>query len=120
MVKLFSDGQSELNEESAGVITERVSEGVYRLTGSLMGFNSDSAWDIEVPSDDNKQPLIWVESIVEASGDIIVKTYHRTHPTAPGFAQNNIDGYNDGDPIDIPAGRWIDLRVQVYSNDTDA
>ncbi|WP_144413108.1 hypothetical protein [Pragia fontium] len=85
-----------------------------------MGFNSDSAWDIEVPSDDNKQPLIWVESIVEASGDIIVKTYHRTHPTAPGFAQNNIDGYNDGDPIDIPAGRWIDLRVQVYSNDTDA
>ncbi|VEJ54658.1 phage tail fiber protein [Pragia fontium] len=117
VVKLFSDGSCELNNESKGVTAERLSEGVYRLSGSLMGFNSDGLWDIEVPSDDNKQPLIWVKSTVEASGDIIVKTYHRTHPNAPKFAQNTIDGYNDGDPIDIPVGRWLDLRVQVYSND---
>lgn len=118
VVKLYGDGSSELNNESKGVLTERESVGIYRLSGSLMGFNSDGLWDIEVPSDDNKQPLIWVKSTVEANGDIIVKTYHRTHPNAPKFAQNIIEGYSDGDPIDIPAGRWVDLRVQVYTNDT--
>ena len=119
VVKLFSDGSCELNNESKGVTAERLSEGVYRLSGSLMGFNSDGLWDIEVPSDDNKQPLIWVKSTVEANGDIIVKTYHRTHPNAPIFAQNTIEGYNDGDPIDIPSGRWIDLRVQVYADELE-
>ncbi|PHI31021.1 phage tail fiber protein [Budvicia aquatica] len=117
IVKLFSNGFCELNEESSGVTTERLSEGIYRLSGSLMGFHSDGAWDIEVPNDDNKQPLIWVNTTVEANGDIIVKTYHRTHPNAPRFAQNTIEGYNDGDPIDIPSGRWIDLRVQVYTEE---
>ena len=117
IVQLNGDGSSTLNEESAGVTTERLSEGIYRLSGSLMGFNSDGLWDIEVPSDDNKQPLFWVKSTVEANGDIIVKTYHRTHPNAPKFAQNIIEGYNDGDPIDIPTGRWLDLRVQVYTEE---
>ncbi len=117
IVKLFGNGSSELNEESDGVTTERLSEGVYRLSGSLMGFNADRLWDVVVPADDNKQPLIWVKSTVEADGDIIVNTYHRTHPSAPIFAQNIIEGYNDGDPIDIPVGRWVDLRVQVYTEE---
>lgn len=120
IVKLHGNGECELNYESVGVTTERLSEGVYRLSGSLMGFNADAAWDIEVPADDNKQPLIWVKSTVEANGDIIVKTYHRTHPNAPKFAQNVIDGYSDGDPIDIPSGRWVDLRVQVYTDELEA
>lgn len=46
-------------------------------------------------------------------GSILVKTYHRTHPNAPEFANNKIDGFNDGDPIDIPAGRFISVRVQM-------
>lgn len=117
IVKLFTDGSCELNQASEGVTTERLSEGVYRLSGSLMGFNADRLWDVVVPADDNKQPLIWVKSIVEADGDIIVNTYHRTHPNAPQFAQNVIEDYNDGDPIDIPAGRWVDLRVQVYTEE---
>ncbi|WP_129586851.1 hypothetical protein [Proteus alimentorum] len=29
------------------------------------------------------------------------------------FASNEIDGFNDGDPIDIPSGRFISVRVQV-------
>ncbi len=120
IVKLFGSGQCELNQASEGVTTERLSEGVYRLSGSLMGFNSDRLWDVVVPADDNKQPLIWVKSTVEADGDIIVNTYHRTHPSAPIFAQNIIEGYSDGDPIDIPAGRWVDLRVQVYADELEA
>ncbi|MFI8417682.1 prophage tail fiber N-terminal domain-containing protein [Serratia sp. NPDC078593] len=117
IVKLFCDGTCELNDESAGVTTERVSEGVYRVSG-VLGFNSDDTWGgpdggIEVPLDRNKQPLIWVDYEVEATGDLLIKTYHRTHPTAPVFARNEIVGYDEGMPIDIPADRWIDLRVEM-------
>ncbi|HEK0622949.1 hypothetical protein [Proteus mirabilis] len=46
-------------------------------------------------------------------GSILVRTYHRTHPNAPKFARNDIDGYKDGDPIDIPDGRFISVRLQM-------
>jgi hypothetical protein len=116
IVKLFSDGNSELNAESDGVTTERTDTGVYQVSG-VMGFNADTAWHIEVPKDENGQALIWVDYEVSADGDITVKTYHRTHPASPAFAQNTLQGYQNGDPIDIPAGRWLDLRVQVYAAD---
>ncbi|WP_443006492.1 MULTISPECIES: phage tail fiber protein [unclassified Serratia (in: enterobacteria)] len=59
-------------------------------------------------------PLVWVDYAVEESGDLLIKTFHRANSSAPTFAQNIITGYKDGDPIDIPAGRWLDLRVQIY------
>ncbi|EPG6064457.1 MULTISPECIES: hypothetical protein [Proteus] len=46
-------------------------------------------------------------------GSILVRTYHRTHPNAPKFTRNDIDGYKDGDLIDIPDGRFISVRVQM-------
>ncbi|WP_197091739.1 pyocin knob domain-containing protein [Serratia oryzae] len=118
IVKLFGNGQCELNGESQGVTTERISEGVYRVFGTL-GFNSDAEWGgidggIEIPTDRNKLPLVWVDYEVEESGDLLIKTFHRANSSAPIFAQNIVTGYKDGDPIDIPAGRWLDLRVQVY------
>lgn len=121
IVKLFRDGSCELNDESKGVTTERVSEGVYRVSGTL-GFNADAQWGgpdggIEVPLDRNKQPLIWVDYEVEPTGDLLIKTYHRTHPAAPAFARNDILGYDEGMPIDIPEGRWVDLRVEMPENE---
>ncbi|WP_392944984.1 prophage tail fiber N-terminal domain-containing protein [Serratia ureilytica] len=121
IVKLFSDGTCELNDESQGVATERVSEGIYRVSGTL-GFNADAQWGgpdggIEVPLDRNKQPLIWVDYEVEPTGDLLIKTYHRTHPAAPVFARNDILGYDEGMPIDIPEGRWVDLRVEMPAVD---
>lgn len=120
IVKLFRDGTCELNDESQGVTTERVSDGVYRVSGTL-GFNSDAQWGgsdggIEVPLDRNKQPLIWVDYEVEPTGDLLIKIYHRTHPTAPSFARNEVPGYEEGMPIDIPNGRWVDLRVEMPTN----
>ncbi|WP_269933897.1 hypothetical protein [Serratia liquefaciens] len=117
IVKLFRDGSCELNEESQSVSTKRVSEGVYRVSGTL-GFNADAGWGgqdggIEVPLDRNKQPLIWVDYEVESTGDLLIKTFHRTHQAAPEFARNEMLGYGEGMPIDIPDGRWIDLRVQM-------
>ncbi|WP_447875633.1 pyocin knob domain-containing protein [Serratia fonticola] len=136
IVKLFGTGEGELNDESEGVTTERISVGVYRVSG-VLGFNGDGAWGgagngIEIPVDDNKRPLIWVESKVLPDGDIEIRTYHRTYGTGP-YSARNIEAMDsgevdkkkqpifvempDGTPIDIPAGRWIDLRVEMPASD---
>ena len=44
---------------------------------------------------------------------ILVKTYHRTHPNAPVFARNEIEGLADGDPIDIPVDQFVSVRVEM-------
>lgn len=121
IVKLFGTGESELNDQSQGVTTERVSEGVYRISGTL-GFNADAEWGgvdggIEIPTDRNKLPLVWVDYEVDETGDLLIKTFHRVNSTAPKFAQNVKVGYKEGQPIDIPDGRWIDLRVEMPASD---
>lgn len=113
VVQVKGDGASMLNNESRTVTTTRLGTGVYQVSG-VMGFNADTAWHIEVPKDENGQPLIWIDYEVSEDGDITVRSYHRTHPNSPAFAQNILPDHQDGDPIDIPAGRWLDLRVQVY------
>ncbi|WP_411704402.1 hypothetical protein [Edaphovirga cremea] len=123
IIKLFGNGVIENNESAVGTIAERVDRGIYRLSG-MLGFNADALWGgndggISIPEDKNKQPLIWVDYDVEASGDILIKTYHRTHPDAPAFARNVKEGYENGDPIDIPDGRWIDLRIYMPVNDVE-
>jgi hypothetical protein len=132
IVKLFGTGESELNDQSQSVITERISNGVYRVSG-VLGFNADGAWGgagngIEIPVDDNKRPLVWVESKILPDGDIEIRTYHRTYDTGP-YSMRNIRAMDsgevdkkmqpifvempDGTPIDIPKGRFIDLRVEM-------
>ncbi|WP_446500403.1 phage tail fiber protein [Proteus mirabilis] len=44
---------------------------------------------------------------------LMKKTYHGIHPNAPKFARNDIDGYKEGDPIDIPDDHFISVRVQM-------
>ncbi|WP_168197688.1 pyocin knob domain-containing protein, partial [Brenneria corticis] len=122
IVKLFSDGSFETNDEATGVTAEKIGIGEYRISGCL-GFNADPAWGgagggIEIPTDINKQPLLWVDYEIEADGSIIIRTYHRTHTDAPEFARNNIVGVENGQPIDIPAGRWVDVRVQMPGSDS--
>lgn len=117
IIDINSDGRFTTNDESEGATVTRVAQGEYLIEG-VLGFNADAGWGgvdggIEIPLDVNKQPLIWVNSKVNKDGSILVKTYHRTHPNAPEFARNDIDGFNDGDPIDIPAGRFISVRVQM-------
>ncbi|MFV3078143.1 hypothetical protein, partial [Niveispirillum fermenti] len=117
IVNISSAGTFTTNDESEGATVTRVSQGEYLIEG-VLGFNADAGWGgvdggIEIPLDVNKQPLIWVDSEVNEDGSILVRTYHRTHPNAPKFARNDIDGYKDGDPIDIPDGRFISVRVQM-------
>ncbi len=117
VININPDGTFTTNDESEGATVTRVAQGEYLIEG-VLGFNSDAGWGgvdggIEIPLDVNKQPLIWVDSKVMEDGSILVRTYHRTHPNAPKFARNDIDGYKDGDPIDIPDGRFISVRVQM-------
>ncbi|HHX4111579.1 hypothetical protein R2B78_07225 [Proteus mirabilis] len=117
IIDINPDGTFTTNDESEGATVTRVAQGEYLIEG-VLGFNADAGWGgvdggIEIPLDVNKQPLIWVDSEVMEDGSILVRTYHRTHPNAPKFARNDIDGFNDGDPIDIPDGRFISVRVQM-------
>jgi len=117
IVNIFGDGSAETNEESDGVTVQRIEKGVYLIEG-CMGLNSDAAWGgidggFEIPTDRNKQPLIWLDFEVNADGSVLVKTYHRTHSSAPVFARNELDGIKDGDPIDIPAEQFVSVRVEM-------
>ena len=120
IVQLFSDGSCQLNDESEGCTVTRQAIGEYLIEG-CMGLNADAAWGgidggFEIPSDRNKQPLIWLDYEVKADGSILVKTYHRTHPSAPAYARNERDGINDGEPIDIPSDQFVSVRVEMSAS----
>lgn len=117
VVKLFSDGSFETNDESEGCSVTRLSTGEYLIEG-CEGLNSEAKWGgidggFDIPTDRNKQPLIWLDYEVHADGSVLVKTYHRTHPAAPEFARNELQDISDGDPIDIPSDQFVSVRVQM-------
>lgn len=120
VIKIFSDGAYETNAESEGCSVTRLAIGEYIIDG-CMGLNSDGVWGgidggFEIPSDRNKQPLIWLDYDVNSDGSVLVKTYHRTHPSAPAFARNDRVGLADGDPVDIPADQFVSVRVEMAKN----
>jgi len=120
IVKIFHGGRYETNAESEGVTVTRLEVGRYLIEGCL-GLKSDTAWGgidggFDIPTDRNKQPLIWLDYEVNADGSVLVKTYHRTHPEAPAFARNELQGINEGDPVDIPSDQFVSVRVQMPQN----
>lgn len=117
VVKVFSDGAYRTNDESEGCTVTRLATGQYLIEG-CQGLNSDAAWGgidggFDIPNDRNKQPLIWLDYEVSADGSVLVKTYHRTHPDAPAFARNELEGVGDGDPVDIPRDQFVSVRVEM-------
>lgn len=127
VIKIFTDGRAETNDESDGALVIRQDVGRYMITG-VLGLNSDAAWGgidggFEIPVDRNKQPRLWLDYEMNSDGSILVKTYHRTHPEAPEFARNRIGHSNDdgsftelvknGEPVDIPADSFVSVRVDM-------
>lgn len=127
VVRIFSDGGYETNDESEGVVVTRIQTGEYLIEGCT-GLNADAAWGgidggFEIPVDRNKQPRIWLDYKVNADGSILVRTFHRVHPSAPLFAQNRIGNTDndgvftetvaDGEPVDIPADSFVSVRVEM-------
>ncbi|HGH4750916.1 MULTISPECIES: phage tail fiber protein [Serratia] len=97
-------GYAAVNGEAEGVSAERVSVGVYKITGAL-GF-AEEGWNIEVPQDVNGNRLCFVAANTGKDGTIYVKVSKRRFDidTAAIVA---------GEPMDIPEGRWIDLRLEM-------
>ncbi len=117
VVAIFSDGSYRTNDESEGCTVTRLATGQYLVEG-CQGLNSDAAWGgidggFDIPTDRNKQPLIWLDYEVNADGSVLVKTYHRTHRDAPAFARNELEGVGDGDPVDIPSDQFVSVRVEM-------
>ncbi|HCD9774631.1 TPA: phage tail protein [Enterobacter hormaechei] len=117
VIKVFSDGSYQTNDESEGCTVTRLATGQYLIEG-CKGLNSDAAWGgidggFDIPNDRNKQPLIWLDYEVSADGSVLVKTYHRSHTDAPAFTRNEIDGVSDGDPVDIPRDQFVSVRVEM-------
>lgn len=117
VVKIYGDGNYKTNDESEGVTVTRLDVGQYLIDG-CEALNSDAAWGgidggFEIPTDRNKQPLIWLDYEVNADGSVLVKTYHRAHTSAPAFARNERAGLADGEPVDIPADQFVSVRVEM-------
>ncbi|EAV3897049.1 phage tail protein [Salmonella enterica] len=130
VVRIFSDGGYETNDESEGVVVTRIQTGEYLIEGCT-GLNADAAWGgidggFEIPVDRNKLARIWIDYEVNADGSILVRTFHRVHPSAPTFAQNRIGNTDndgvftetvaDGEPVDIPADSFVSVRVEMPEN----
>ncbi|MFI7988514.1 phage tail fiber protein, partial [Citrobacter freundii] len=117
IVQLFGNGTCQLNDESEGCAVTRLGIGEYLIEGCT-GLNADAAWGgidggFDIPTDRNKQPLIWLDYKVNSDGSVLVKTYHRTHPSAPEFARNEREGLADGDLVDIPSDQFVSVRVEM-------
>lgn len=120
IVQLFGNGTCQLNDESEGCAVTRLDIGEYLIEGCT-GLNADAAWGgidggFDIPTDRNKQPLIWLDYKVNSDGSVLVKTYHRTHPSAPEFARNERAGLADGDPVDVPSDQFVSVRVEMPAN----
>ncbi|UVD99403.1 MULTISPECIES: prophage tail fiber N-terminal domain-containing protein [Pectobacterium] len=131
VINIYADGLFSATDEADSVNVERLSEGIYHISGCL-GLNADRAWGgddggITNPKCRNGLERIWNDYKIEPDGSIIVKTYHRIHKDAPEFASNRLnldkkpyDVERDGSAewpdlslIDIPKDVYLQVRVQM-------
>lgn len=105
VVKLFQS-HIELNNDAAKqpITLEKLGVGDYLIKGSL-GF-AQEGWYIEVPKDANGNTIVAVVYDTLENGDISIKTYKRKFDFE--LAAVVADHEN---PMDIPEGRWIDIRL---------
>lgn len=106
IVQLYAD-KIELNAEAKlqPITFEKLGVGDYLVKGSL-GF-AQEGWYIEMPKDANGNVLVAVVYEQLANNNISVKTYAKMFDEETGDIVANT-----AKPRDIPATRWIDLRLQ--------
>lgn len=81
-----------------------VSTGVYEVRGAT-GLHNDG-WTIEIPQDTNGNRLCFVETEAGVDGEITVFVFKRSFDTDTAMIMT-------GDPMDMPEGRQIDLRLEM-------
>lgn len=105
IVKLFANS-IELNDDAKDqeITFEKLDIGDYLIKGSL-GFAKEG-WYIEIPKDANGNTVVAVLYETLENGDISIKTYKRKFDFEIAAVVADLDN-----PLDIPAGRWIDVRL---------
>ena len=105
-VKLFVD-KIELNHDAQqqDIVYEILGVGDYLLKGST-GF-AQHGWYIETPKDANGNALVAVIYTQLENQDISVKTYKKKFDLETASIVADMSS-----PVDIPEGRWIDIRLQ--------
>lgn len=104
-------GAGAFNADAQGVTAMHDDTGVYTVSGSL-GFATEG-WTITLPQDPNTaQTMVMVETEQADDGTITVRVYSRKFDI-------NTASIVAGDPIDIPDGRWIDLRLKMPAREPD-
>lgn len=104
-------GAGGANGEARDVTAEHTATGVYVVSGSL-GFATDGAWPIPwvIPQDGNGNNLVFVETEQADDGTITIRTYNRKFDVSAASVVAD-------QPMDVPDGRWVDLRLKMPEPD---
>lgn len=110
IVKVFAE-KVELNDDAVtqGVTFVKNDIGDYTIT-TQSGLSTDG-WYLELPKDLNGNPKIAV-TLSETDGVINLKCYKRIFSMTTFTFEPDLD-----EPLDVPDGRWIDLRLNEIPND---
>ncbi|HHG9099332.1 TPA: phage tail protein [Enterobacter roggenkampii] len=100
-------GYAGTNCEAEGVTAEKLSTGVYEVRGAK-GLCSEG-WTLEVPQDENGNRLCFVTTETSENGTVTVHVFKRRFDIDSAMIVA-------GEPMDIPSGRWIDLRLEMPEN----
>lgn len=106
IVQLFAD-KIEINNEAQqqDIVFEKLGIGDYLIKGST-GF-AQQGWYVETPKDANGNSLVAVVYEQLENQDISVKTYKKKFDIETASIVADLE-----QAIDIPVGRWIDIRLQ--------
>lgn len=106
VVDLYDDKiELNLDAETQGVEFIKNGTGDYTLK-TKTGLRSDNTWQIEVPQDNNKNPLLAVDIDAKDDGTINVKCYKRIFSM-----ETFLFGPDFNEPMDINEGRFISVRL---------
>lgn len=99
------------NAEAEGIILSRLDVGVYTLTGSA-GLAS-SGWQLLPPMDPSGMgELGVVEAEQTDSGELTIRLFKRKYI----LSDEGEVIKTKGEPIDVPANSWIDVRLDMPSD----
>ncbi|MCS3429474.1 hypothetical protein [Klebsiella sp. BIGb0407] len=94
------------NYEARGIEIIRDDVGVYRVTGAKS--LASSGWRLLPPRDPNGSGDLGVVKAEQIDGEIIISLFRRKMVLADGEIV-----IKPGEPIDVPANSWIDVRLDM-------
>lgn len=111
-IDLYSD-RIETNADGEKMNPEFVRNGVGDYTiKNTTGLRENDGWYIKIPNDMNGNPKVAVAVDTDKDGNLSIKTYRRI------FSMETFTFIPDLEtPLDIPEGRWIDLRFNDLLQD---